>query len=45
MLDFAQQHFPSMLPERKSTNTGELIQQARKYVSVQKYNHSRLAVA
>lgn len=45
MLDYAQQHFPSMLPERRSTDTGELIRQARRYASVQKHDHSSLAVA
>ena len=45
MLDFAQQHFPSMLPERRSTDIGELIRQARRYASVQKHDHSSLAVA
>ena len=32
ILDFAQKHFPTMLPEKRSAEVGELIQRARKYV-------------
>lgn len=45
MLDFAQQHFPTMLPEEKSADIGELIRQARKYVSVHKHGHPDVAIS
>lgn len=37
MLEFAQQHFPTMLPEQRTNDVSELIRQARKYASLQKH--------
>lgn len=45
MLDFAQQHFPTMLPRSESTDTGQLIRKAREYMSVHRHDHSDFAVS
>lgn len=45
MLDFAQQHFPTMLPRSESTDTGQLIRKAREYMSVHRHDHPDFAVS
>lgn len=44
MLEFAQQHFPSMLPRNESTDTGQLIRRAREYMSIHKHDRPDFAV-
>lgn len=46
ILDFAQQHFPSMLVEKKSAdnNIAEFIREARSHVAAHKHIHQNLVV-